>query len=66
MPHVLTPFERKEIQELLTLKKRALNQSEIFLYRVEGHPHCHSLEADIELSSQEIEELEDLLVHSGS
>lgn len=65
MPHILTPFERTEIIELLSLKISSLTQSKLFLRTVERHCPCHSLEADIKLSSQEITDLEDLLLYSG-
>lgn len=65
MSHILTFFERAEIHELLSLKISSLTQSKLFLRTVEGDHYCGSLEADIKLSSQEIMDLEDLLLYSA-
>lgn len=63
MTHILTLFEVMEIRELLSLKIASLKKSKLFLTTV--HDSTGSLEADIDLSIQEITDLENVLIYAA-
>lgn len=63
MTYILTLFEVMEIRELLSLKIASLKKSKLFLTTV--HDSTGSLEADIDLSIQEITDLENVLIHAA-
>ena len=61
MSHLLTFFEVTEIRELLSLKITTLKESKVFFNTVKDQINAGSLLTDIELSIQEITDLENLL-----
>lgn len=61
MSHLLTLFEAMEIRELLSFKITSLGKSKLFLTTVKEHYHTGCLEADINLCTQEIADLEHIL-----
>ncbi|XKE94555.1 hypothetical protein LG326_15505 [Metaplanococcus flavidus] len=63
MTYILTLFEVMEIRELLSLKIASLKKSKLFLTTV--HDSTGSLEADIDLSIQEITDLENVLIDAA-
>lgn len=63
MTYILTLFEVMEIRELLSLKIASLKKSKLFLTTV--HDSTGSLEADIDLSIQEITDLENVLIYAA-
>lgn len=63
MTYILTLFEVREIRELLSLKIASLKKSKLFLTTVQDT--TGSLEADIDLSIQEITDLENVLFYAA-
>ncbi|QHJ69992.1 hypothetical protein [Planococcus halotolerans] len=63
MTYILTLFEVMEIRELLSLKIASLKKSKLFLTTV--HDSTGSLKADINLSIQEITDLENVLINAA-
>lgn len=63
MTYILTLFEVLEIRELLSLKIASLKKSKLFLTTV--HDSTGSLKADIDLSIQEITDLENVLIYAA-
>lgn len=63
MTYILTLFEVMEIRELLSLKIASLKKSKLFLTTVLDP--TGSLEADIDLSIQEITDLENVLTYAA-
>lgn len=65
MKQILTLFEVMEIRELLSLKITSLRKSKLFFNTVKDQYHTGALEADINLSIQEIADLENVLICSA-
>jgi len=66
MPRKLTLNIVLDILELLSFKKCSLSTSELFLGTLRGHKHIELLEIDIDLTIQEITDLQNLLFRSVS
>ncbi len=62
MTHILTLFEVMEIRELLSLKIASLKKSKLFFNTVKDQRNTGGLQADIDLSIQEITDLENVLI----
>ncbi|TAA73305.1 hypothetical protein [Planococcus salinarum] len=65
MSHLLTLFEAMEIRELLRFKITSLSKSKLFLTTVNEQHQTGRLEADINLCTQEIADLENILHFSA-
>lgn len=63
MTYILTLLEVIEVRELLSLKIASLKKSRLFLTTV--HDSTGSLKADIDLSIQEITDLENVLIYAA-
>lgn len=66
MSHLLNFYEVFEIHEILSFKIISLEKSKLFLETMKNHRHVEVLEADIDLSSQEIADLKKLLISSAN
>lgn len=66
MLHNLNPYEILEIHELIDFKTVSLVQSKLFLETVKGNFRVGLLETDIILGTQEITDLQNLLLHSNN
>ena len=66
MPCELPLNKVPEILELLWFKNNSLIKTELFLETMRGQAYVELLEIDIGLTIQEINDLQDILVHSAN